>query len=77
MNMAFPGWFATAELHVKFKKPVPTPALLLVKAHVVKEEGRRVHCVAEVTDGKELVYATAEAIQVKLKMPKNVPTSKL
>ncbi|KAF2748273.1 hypothetical protein M011DRAFT_400776 [Sporormia fimetaria CBS 119925] len=48
---------ATAELSIKYHKPITTPAVLLCRARIVREAGRWVETVAWVEDGRGTVFA--------------------
>jgi acyl-CoA thioesterase FadM len=57
----------TAELTIKYKKPIMTPAVLLCRARVAKEAGRWVELVGWVEDGNGTVYAEGRGAFVKMK----------
>jgi thioesterase superfamily protein 4 len=57
----------TAYLNTQFKKPVPTPGLLLARARVTKQEGRKLYASASLEDGAGGIYATAECLYIQLK----------
>lgn len=72
MHGTFP---ATAEMTVKYKKPIPSSSVVLCRARVVKDEGRYVRTVAWVEDGKGKVFAEGHA--KFLKSVKGPPKAKL
>ncbi|KAK5166312.1 uncharacterized protein LTR77_008573 [Saxophila tyrrhenica] len=70
--------FFTAELKIRYLKPVATQAPLIVSARYVKREGRKEWIVAEVKQrvgadedyyGDEIVCATGEALFIRPKKP--------
>lgn len=52
-------WVATAELTIRYGKPVPTGEALTVRAEVVRHERRLVECRAEICSGEGNVLASA------------------
>jgi uncharacterized protein (TIGR00369 family) len=54
-------WVATAELTVRFRKPVATDAELVVTAEVVQQQRRIIECRAEARDAEGTLLATATA----------------
>jgi acyl-coenzyme A thioesterase PaaI-like protein len=58
-------WVATAELSVRFRKPVATDAELLITAEVVQQQRRIIQCRAEAraADGTLLATATGKLMQ--------------
>lgn len=70
----------TAELKIRYLRPVQTPGALIVTAKYVKREGRKEWINAEIKqregmtddyDGDEVVCATAEALFIEPKPKKN------
>jgi len=61
----------TANLNVDYKKPLLTPAWVLVRAHVERVDGRKVYVHASVENGEGGIYAQAVVLFVKPKMPVN------
>ncbi|KAI5854233.1 HotDog domain-containing protein [Tricharina praecox] len=59
----------TAYLNVTFKKPVPTPTVVLCRGKVVKREGRKIFVTATVEDGVGGVYAEGNALFIKVREP--------
>lgn len=59
---------ATAELTVRYKKPITTPTVLLCKARIVGEAGRWIELVGWVEDGQGTVYAEGRGAFVKNKV---------
>lgn len=58
----------TAELTVTFKKPVPTPSVLLCRAWLPKPSaGRKVWVEGTVEDGNGGVFATCRGLTVLLR----------
>ncbi|KAA8894298.1 HotDog domain-containing protein [Sphaerosporella brunnea] len=55
----------TAYLNVSFKKPVKTPAVVLLRSRVVKQEGRKIICAGSLEDGMGGMYASAEGMYVQ------------
>lgn len=73
------GWY-TAELNIKYLKPVLTPGALIVTARYTKRDGRKEWIYAEVKqrvgasedyDGDEIVCATGEGFFIQPKPKKN------
>jgi uncharacterized protein (TIGR00369 family) len=58
-------WTATAEITVRFRRPVPTTQELLVSAEVVQQQRRIIECRAEARapDGAVLATATGKLMQ--------------
>lgn len=58
-------WTATAEITVRFRRPVPTTEELLVTAEVVQQQRRIIECRAEARapDGTLLATATGKLMQ--------------
>ena len=54
----------TAYLKVDYKKPVPTPGLVLCRAWIETTEGRKMFGRGTVEDGEGTVMATGEALFV-------------
>ena len=54
----------TAYLKVDFKKPVPTPSIILCRAWLEKVEGRKLWGRGTIEDGEGVVLATGEALFV-------------
>jgi len=57
----------TAFLNVEFKKPVPTPGIVLCRAWVTRAEGRKIWARGTIEDGRGNVYATSESLFVETK----------
>ncbi len=57
----------TANLNIDYVKPLLTPAWVLVRAHVERQEGRKVYVHASVENGEGGVYAKAVILFVKPK----------
>jgi acyl-coenzyme A thioesterase PaaI-like protein len=55
----------TAYLKTNYKKPVPTPSVLLCTATFDRREGKKIFVSGTVEDGKGLVYVTAEALFIE------------
>ena len=64
----------TAQINTSLKRPIPINTILLVKATIVKREGRKVHIDAELVDpaaqdaqGKHVVHATGDGLVILTK----------
>jgi len=57
----------TAYLNVTFKKPTPTPGILMIRCWITKAEGRKRFTFASLEDGSGNVFATAEALFLVIK----------
>ncbi|MCJ1304953.1 hypothetical protein MMC08_007766 [Hypocenomyce scalaris] len=57
----------TAFLNVKYRRPVPTPGIVLVTAKYTKVMPRKQFMRASVEDGEGTVYAEAEALFVEIR----------
>lgn len=61
-------WIMTAELIVKFKKPVPTPSVVLCRAWLLKPlAGRKIWVEGTVEDGNGGVYAVGNSLNVEVR----------
>ena len=56
----------TAEMKVRYLRPVRTPGTVVVVAECVKREGRRIWLEGEVRDVEGVVLARGEAVWVKV-----------
>jgi acyl-coenzyme A thioesterase PaaI-like protein len=56
---------ATAELTIKYKKPIETPCVLLCRARIVREAGRWIETVGWVEDGHGTIFAEGKGAFVK------------
>ncbi|CAF1058640.1 unnamed protein product [Rotaria magnacalcarata] len=59
----------TANLNIDYAKPLLTPTWVLVRAHVERQEGRKVYVHAVVENGEGQIYAKAVALFIKPKIP--------
>lgn len=59
---------ATAELTIKYKKPVVTPCVLLCRARIVREAGRWIELVGWIEDGEGTVFAEGRGAFVKARV---------
>lgn len=57
----------TAELTVKYQKPIPIPGVVLCRSWVVKTEGRKVWIKGVLEDGNGAVYATGQSLFIKFR----------
>lgn len=58
----------TGEITTRFRKRPPTPGVVLCRAWVEKEPvGRKIWIKASIEDGEGLVYATGEALYIRVK----------
>ncbi|KAF2500593.1 hypothetical protein BU16DRAFT_523373 [Lophium mytilinum] len=57
----------TAYIKVNYKRPVPTPNVVLATARFEKKEGKKAWVVGSIEDGMGVVYATGEALFVQPK----------
>ncbi|MEW5314202.1 MAG: hypothetical protein WDW38_005717 [Sanguina aurantia] len=63
----------TARLEVDYKAKIPAGSLLMVSSEVESVDDRKVWMRARVTDGEQVVYATARALFVSPRMlPKSI-----
>lgn len=53
---------ATATLTVDYKNPIGTPGVILVRAWVIKIDGRKVWSKGVIEDGKGKIFATAKGL---------------
>jgi len=60
----------TADLRLTYVKPVPTPAVLLVKGKIREIKGRKYYADGEIVDGTGLVLAKAEGLFVSVQKEK-------
>lgn len=60
-------WGFTAYLNVKYRRPVPTPGLVLLTAAYTKVVPRKQFMKATLEDGEGTVYAEADAMFVEVK----------
>lgn len=59
--------FRTAYINTSFLKPVPTPAVILVRSLIAKVEGRKHWVQAQIEDGSGQTLAKAEVLYVSIK----------
>ena len=57
----------TAELTVKYEKPMPIPGVVLCRSWIEKTEGRKVWIEGVLEDGKGLVFATGRSLFIRFK----------
>lgn len=57
----------TAFLNVTFKKPIPTPGILLIKTWIERVEERKRFTRGRIEDGEGNVYAEAEGLFIEVK----------
>ncbi|KAF8053825.1 thioesterase superfamily protein [Tricharina praecox] len=57
----------TAYLNVTFRKPVPTPSVVLCRGWLVRREGRKLFIRGTVEDGEGGVYAEADSLFVEVR----------
>lgn len=57
----------TVSLKIDYRRPVPTPRIVLCRASLVKIEGRKAWVDATVEDGNGVVYATGQTLFLKSK----------
>lgn len=57
----------TVSLKINYRKPVPTPGIVLCRASLIKIAGRKVWVDATIEDGDGVVYATGETMFLKSK----------
>ncbi|KAI5856589.1 HotDog domain-containing protein [Tricharina praecox] len=60
----------TAFLNVTFKKPLPTPRVVVCRARITKSEVRKKWVAGTLEDGEGTVYATGECLYVEAKPAK-------
>ena len=66
----FTQWTAgcvTAELTVKYEKPMPIPGVVLCRSWIEKTEGRKVWLKGVLEDGKGLVFATSRSLFIRFR----------
>ena len=61
------GNCATAELTVKYEKPLSTPGVVLCRSWVEKVEGRKVWIKGVLEDGKGLVFARGQSLYIRFR----------
>lgn len=59
------GFMFTANLHINYVKPVPTPGVYLVTATLREVKGRKCYFVASIKDGDGIVLSTAESLWIE------------
>ncbi|KAF2792595.1 hypothetical protein K505DRAFT_362777 [Melanomma pulvis-pyrius CBS 109.77] len=57
----------TAYLNTNYKKPVPTPGVLLITASFVKQERNKIYVSGTVEDGNGTIFSTAEGMFIETK----------
>lgn len=58
----------TAFIHVDYKKPLPTPGAVMIKAKLdPRSRGRKIYIVATLEDGSGTVFTAAEALFLEVK----------
>lgn len=66
----FVQWAAgcvTAELTVKYEKPMPIPGVVLCRSWVEKTEGRKVWIKGVLEDGRGVVFARGQSLFIKFR----------
>ncbi|CAF1317641.1 unnamed protein product [Rotaria magnacalcarata] len=58
----------TANLNINYRKPLVTPAWVLVRAHVDRHQGRKAFIKATVENGEGMIYAEADGLFIKPKL---------
>lgn len=57
-----PAGCATAELGVKYERPLPIPSVVLCRSWVERMEGRKVWLKGVLEDGKGVVFARGQSL---------------
>ncbi|MCJ1450286.1 hypothetical protein MMC28_000616 [Mycoblastus sanguinarius] len=66
--MQKPGMFVTAEMKLSYRRPVPTPGVILSRSWVDRVgEGRKIWVKGTIEDGKGAVLASSDSLFVKLR----------
>lgn len=65
--MQWPAGCATAELTIKYERPLPTPGVVLCRSWVEKTEGRKVWIKGVLEDGKGVIFARGQSLFVKFR----------
>lgn len=55
----------TTDLNTTYKNPIPTPCVLLCKAEIVRQDGRKVFVNGTIEDGQGKVYSTGEGMFIE------------
>ena len=55
------------DLNTTYKKPLPTPAVVLCTAKFIRREKNKIYIRGTIEDGMGTVYTTAEAMFVETK----------
>ncbi|KAF1842389.1 uncharacterized protein K460DRAFT_409806 [Cucurbitaria berberidis CBS 394.84] len=58
----------TAYLNTNYKRPVPTPGIVLCTAKFERQDGRKLYVRATIEDGMGTVFTTGEAMFVEVKV---------
>ena len=58
---------ATAELTVKYERPLPIPGVVLCRSWVEKTDGRKVWVKGVLEDGKGLVFARGQSLFIRFR----------
>ena len=61
----WPSGCMTAELTVKYEKPIPIPGVVLCRSWVVRTEGRKFWITGVLEDGNGLVYARGQSLFIR------------
>lgn len=70
LSQGLPGHNVTADLHITYVKPVPTPAVILCKAKVKDIKGRKYYVDAEIVNENGVVWAKADGLFVSIQKEK-------
>ncbi|KAH8732354.1 HotDog domain-containing protein [Phaeosphaeriaceae sp. PMI808] len=58
--------YMTAYLNTSYRKPIPTPGVLMLSAKAKKEDGRKLWISSTIEDGNGAVYTVGEALFIRL-----------
>lgn len=61
------GGCVTAELTVRYEKPMPIPGVVLCRSWVEKTEGRKGWVKGVLEDGKGVVFARAQSLFIRFR----------
>jgi thioesterase superfamily protein 4 len=61
------SWLTDADLNTNYRRPVPTPGIVLCTARHVRQERSKTYVTGTIEDGQGTIYATAESMFIEVR----------